>query len=90
MKTSGTQAVIQLLSEFLAGSLSSSEALAAWPSVNEHAEEKLMGKAWEALYHFDIDSDIRAKEPAYEIHQRVILQKILDELKSSVAKSQAR
>ena len=90
MKTSGTQAVIQLLSEFLVGSLSSSEALAAWPSINEHAREKFMGKAWEALCHFDIDSDIRAKEPAYEIHQRAVLQKILDELKSSAAKSQVK
>jgi hypothetical protein len=80
------QAMIDLLSKFLAGSLSSSEALDAWPDIDDPTDDRLMTNAWHLLDHYDIDSDIRAREPAYEARQKADLQKMLDKLKSSLAK----
>ena len=80
------QTIIDLLSKFLAGSLSSEEALNAWPDNDDTTDDRLMKNAWHSLSHYDVDSDIRAREPAYEARQKADLQKILDKLKSSVAK----
>jgi hypothetical protein len=43
-----------------------------------------MRKAWHSLYHYDIDDDIRVKEPAYEVRQKAGLQTILDSHKSQL------
>ena len=76
--------MIDLLSKFLAGSLSSREALNAWPDIDDPTDDGLMKNAWHSLYHYDVDSDIRAKEPAYEARQKADLQKFLSKLKKSV------
>jgi len=78
--------MIDLLSKFLAGSLSSSEALNAWPDIDDPTDDRLMKHAWHLLCHYDVDSDIRANEPAYEIRQNADLQKVLDKLKLSASK----
>ena len=84
--TSRKQTLIDLLSKLLAGSLSSSEALNAWPDINDPTDDKLMKNAWHLLEHYDVDSDIRTREPAYEARQKADLQKALDKLKLSVKK----
>jgi hypothetical protein len=83
--TSKKLAVIDLLSKFLTGKLSSSEALDTWPDIDDLSGDRLMKHAWHSLCHYDVDSDIRAREPAYEARQKADLQKILDKLKSSVS-----
>ena len=77
------QAIVDLLSGVLNGRISPSAALDAWPNIDDPANDKLMGNAWHFLYHYNVDEDIRAKDPNYSVWQRSALQKILDELKLS-------
>ena len=78
--------MIDLLSKVLDGQISSSEALNAWPDIDDPTDDKLMQNAWHSLYHYDNDEDIRAKESGYEAQQKITLQAFRDELKSSVGK----
>jgi hypothetical protein len=78
--------MIDLLAKVLDGRLSSSEALSLWPDIDEPSDNKLMQSAWHSLYHYDIDADIRAKEPEYETRQVTALVEILEELKNEDGK----
>lgn len=74
--------VIQLLEEFLKKTLTSEEVLAAWPSP-EVNDSKLLFRCWDAIYDYNVDSDIRAKDPDYDTILRARIRDRLMELKSA-------
>ena len=78
--------MIDLLSKVLDGRISSSEALDAWPDIDDPTDDKLMQNAWHSLYHYDNDEDIRAEDPGYEAQQKATLQAFHDEIKSSAGR----
>ena len=79
------QIIIDLLSRFLEGRISSRRALDLWPNIDNPADSKLMKNAWHSLHHYDTDDDIRSREPLYEARQKADLRAMLDQLKKTAA-----
>jgi hypothetical protein len=74
------QQIIELLSKVLTGDTTPEAALDSWP-VEDKTDDRLMRNAWHTLYHYSIDDDIRAKNPAYAVRQREAIEEILTALK---------
>jgi hypothetical protein len=72
--------MVDLLSKVLDRSMSAEEALAAWPNIDDPADDRLMRNAWHALYDYGTDEDIRAREPAYELSRLTVLRSFRDEM----------
>jgi hypothetical protein len=79
------QKIIEILSRVLAGEITPEAALKSWPG-EDKTDDKLLRNAWHTLYHYAVDDDIRAKEPAYELRQRQAIEEIVTALKQSLAK----
>jgi hypothetical protein len=78
------ETMINLLSKVLDGTLSSGDAIKAWPDIDDPTDDKTMKNAWHSLYHYNVDVDIRSKEPEYEVQQKAALQSYLDKLRLSL------
>ena len=78
------QAMIDILSKVLDGSMSPENALTAWPNIDDPTDERLMRNAWHALYDFSMDQDLRAREPEYEASRLAVLRAFRDELAASI------
>ena len=74
--------MIDLLSKVLDKTVSADEALAAWPDIDNPSDNKLMQNAWHALYDYNTDEDIRAREPEYELSRLAVLQTFRDQMKA--------
>jgi hypothetical protein len=76
---------IDLLSKFLNGQISVSQAINQWPDYRGLPDARLLKHARFELSWFETDSDIRSKEPSYEAAQLARIQKCLEKLKKSKA-----
>jgi hypothetical protein len=74
------QVMIDLLSGVLDKSLSADDALAAWPEIDDPSDDKLMQNAWHALYDYNTDEDIRAREPEYELSRLAVIRTFRDQM----------
>ena len=54
-----------------------------WPN-EEESDDALMKQSKHILYHYSTDADIRAKDEAYGIRQRQVIEEILTSLKHSI------
>lgn len=73
----------ELIEAVLAGTTSSSDALVRAESWREIPwREKLFDTALHALYHYNSDADIRAKEPRYAAEQRDYLVRLTQLLRT--------
>jgi hypothetical protein len=69
----------RLLKGVLDGQLDAKTAISRWPNIDDE-KDKMIQSAWHELYHYWIDEDLRAKDPAYGEDQRERLRWYLKEM----------
>ena len=61
-----------LLDAVASARLQSGDAMKAWKLIDGD-DDPIFGAAWHALHHFDVDEDIRLRDPSYDSYTRAKL-----------------